>query len=240
MKLSSEKLLGRNGTRGFCKRHQDFIELSYRFSQLVNPCMHLQRSLQQTLPSLRFWYLVEWKVGQRLESQMFFFCGGEQNQHSRNWQNWNHRYVTENSVSIISKKETLMIKSCQITSDPHDFHDIWVASICFHYITWVVPNLKSGNSWWNAEMSFLNKWPRVLDRRDWGMCLTLVRCEIQIQWRLYGKKRSIDTAPKLKVALEKSWKVALPQTNSWLEVWLLSLWEGLFSGAMLVSRRVAS
>jgi len=36
-------------------RMQDFIELSYRFSQLVNPCMHLQRSLQQTLPSLRFW-----------------------------------------------------------------------------------------------------------------------------------------------------------------------------------------
>lgn len=36
-------------------RMQDFIELCYRFSQLVNPCMHLQRSLQQTLPSLRFW-----------------------------------------------------------------------------------------------------------------------------------------------------------------------------------------
>ena len=36
---------------------QDFIELCYRFSQLVNPCMHLQRSLQQSLPSLRFWCL---------------------------------------------------------------------------------------------------------------------------------------------------------------------------------------
>ena len=36
---------------------QDFIELCYRFSQLVNPCMHLQRSLQQALPSLRFWCL---------------------------------------------------------------------------------------------------------------------------------------------------------------------------------------
>lgn len=36
-------------------RMQDFIELCYRFSQLVNPCMHLQRSLQQSLPSLRFW-----------------------------------------------------------------------------------------------------------------------------------------------------------------------------------------
>jgi len=36
-------------------RMQDFIELCYRFSQLVNPCMHLQTSLQQRLPSLRFW-----------------------------------------------------------------------------------------------------------------------------------------------------------------------------------------
>ncbi|CAJ1361492.1 unnamed protein product [Effrenium voratum] len=36
-------------------RMQDFIELCYRFSQLINPCMHLQRSLQQSLPSLRFW-----------------------------------------------------------------------------------------------------------------------------------------------------------------------------------------
>lgn len=36
---------------------EDFIELCYRFSQLVNPCMHLQRSLQQSLPSLRFWPL---------------------------------------------------------------------------------------------------------------------------------------------------------------------------------------
>eukprot|EP00931_Biecheleriopsis_adriatica_P104671 TRINITY_DN79313_c0_g1_i1.p1 TRINITY_DN79313_c0_g1~~TRINITY_DN79313_c0_g1_i1.p1 ORF type:complete len:482 (+),score=112.67 TRINITY_DN79313_c0_g1_i1:116-1561(+) len=34
---------------------QDFIELSYRFSQLINPCMHLQRSMQQSMPSLRFW-----------------------------------------------------------------------------------------------------------------------------------------------------------------------------------------
>jgi len=36
-------------------RMQDFIELSYRFSQLINPCMHLQRSIQQSMPSLRFW-----------------------------------------------------------------------------------------------------------------------------------------------------------------------------------------
>ncbi|CAE7868736.1 FBXO10 [Symbiodinium necroappetens] len=36
-------------------RMQDFIELCYRYSQLINPCMHLQRSLQQSLPSLRFW-----------------------------------------------------------------------------------------------------------------------------------------------------------------------------------------
>jgi len=33
----------------------DFIELCYRFSQLINPCMHLQRSLQQSLPSMKFW-----------------------------------------------------------------------------------------------------------------------------------------------------------------------------------------
>lgn len=33
----------------------DFIELLYRFSQLINPMMHLQRSLQQSLPSLKFW-----------------------------------------------------------------------------------------------------------------------------------------------------------------------------------------
>ncbi|CAK9071295.1 unnamed protein product [Durusdinium trenchii] len=36
-------------------RMQDFIELCYRFSQLINPCMHLQRSLQQSLGSLRYW-----------------------------------------------------------------------------------------------------------------------------------------------------------------------------------------
>lgn len=34
---------------------KDFIELCYRFSQLINPCMHLQRSLQQSLGSLRYW-----------------------------------------------------------------------------------------------------------------------------------------------------------------------------------------
>lgn len=33
----------------------DFIELLYRFSQLINPCMHLQRSLQQSMPSMKFW-----------------------------------------------------------------------------------------------------------------------------------------------------------------------------------------
>lgn len=36
-------------------RMTDFIELLFRFSQLINPCMHLQRSLQQSLPDLRFW-----------------------------------------------------------------------------------------------------------------------------------------------------------------------------------------
>jgi len=36
-------------------RMQDFIELCYRFSQLVNPCMHLQRNLRMALPSMRFW-----------------------------------------------------------------------------------------------------------------------------------------------------------------------------------------
>jgi hypothetical protein len=33
----------------------DFIELMFRFSQLVNPCMHLQSELQHALPSMRFW-----------------------------------------------------------------------------------------------------------------------------------------------------------------------------------------
>lgn len=33
----------------------DFIDLMYRFSQLINPAMHLQRALQQALPNLRFW-----------------------------------------------------------------------------------------------------------------------------------------------------------------------------------------
>merc|ERR1740138_2017983 len=36
-------------------RMTDFIDLMFRFSQLINPCMHLQRSLQQALPDLRFW-----------------------------------------------------------------------------------------------------------------------------------------------------------------------------------------
>ncbi len=59
------------------KRHQDFIELSYRFSQLVNPCMHLQRSLQQTLPSLRFWYLdfVGWNGWPRASGRGQMFLG---------------------------------------------------------------------------------------------------------------------------------------------------------------------
>ena len=46
-----------NGSTSPLPISQDFIELCYRFSQLVNPCMHLQRSLQQSLPSLRFWCL---------------------------------------------------------------------------------------------------------------------------------------------------------------------------------------
>jgi len=33
----------------------DYIELVYRFSQCINPCMHLQRSLRQALPSMSFW-----------------------------------------------------------------------------------------------------------------------------------------------------------------------------------------
>eukprot|EP00438_Fugacium_kawagutii_P030425 Skav216210 [mRNA] locus=scaffold238:169109:196968:- [translate_table: standard] len=40
-------------------RMQDYIELCYRFSQLINPCMHLQRSLQQSLAGLRFWSNVD-------------------------------------------------------------------------------------------------------------------------------------------------------------------------------------
>eukprot|EP00929_Paragymnodinium_shiwhaense_P042095 TRINITY_DN21848_c0_g1_i1.p1 TRINITY_DN21848_c0_g1~~TRINITY_DN21848_c0_g1_i1.p1 ORF type:complete len:462 (+),score=110.39 TRINITY_DN21848_c0_g1_i1:160-1545(+) len=33
----------------------EFIQLIYRYSQLINPFLHLQRSLQQTLPNLAFW-----------------------------------------------------------------------------------------------------------------------------------------------------------------------------------------
>jgi len=33
----------------------EYIELVYRFSQLINPCVHLQRSLRQVLPSMSFW-----------------------------------------------------------------------------------------------------------------------------------------------------------------------------------------
>lgn len=33
----------------------DFVELVYRFSQLINPCMHLQRELRCALPHIRFW-----------------------------------------------------------------------------------------------------------------------------------------------------------------------------------------
>mmetsp|Transcript_53940 Transcript_53940/g.101133 ORF Transcript_53940/g.101133 Transcript_53940/m.101133 type:complete len:474 (-) Transcript_53940:183-1604(-) len=54
-------------------RMQDFIELCYRFSQLINPCMHLQRSLQQSLPSLRFWLDYDWvKVYNRRITIDFF------------------------------------------------------------------------------------------------------------------------------------------------------------------------
>lgn len=33
----------------------DFVELVHRFGQLVNPLVHLQRSMQQSLPSIGFW-----------------------------------------------------------------------------------------------------------------------------------------------------------------------------------------
>lgn len=33
----------------------DFIELATRYAALINPLMHLQRSVQQSVPSLRFW-----------------------------------------------------------------------------------------------------------------------------------------------------------------------------------------
>lgn len=33
----------------------DFIELAVRYGVLINPLLHLQRSIQQSLPSLRFW-----------------------------------------------------------------------------------------------------------------------------------------------------------------------------------------
>merc|ERR1719197_1640502 len=34
---------------------QDFTELVQRFTVLLNPCIHLQRSLQESLPSVEFW-----------------------------------------------------------------------------------------------------------------------------------------------------------------------------------------
>jgi len=33
----------------------DFIQLMFRFSQLINPCLHLQRQLQRAFPSAKFW-----------------------------------------------------------------------------------------------------------------------------------------------------------------------------------------
>ncbi|CAD7930561.1 unnamed protein product [Amoebophrya sp. A25] len=33
----------------------DFVELCHRYSQLINPLIHLQRSLQNALPSISFW-----------------------------------------------------------------------------------------------------------------------------------------------------------------------------------------
>lgn len=36
-------------------RLHEFVELMFRFNQLINPCLHLQRSLQEALPNLRFW-----------------------------------------------------------------------------------------------------------------------------------------------------------------------------------------
>lgn len=36
-------------------RMSDFIELCFRFSQLVNPAMHLQQELRKGLPDLNFW-----------------------------------------------------------------------------------------------------------------------------------------------------------------------------------------
>jgi hypothetical protein len=33
----------------------DFIQLMFRFSQLINPCLHLQRQLQRALPHAKFW-----------------------------------------------------------------------------------------------------------------------------------------------------------------------------------------
>lgn len=33
----------------------DFVELTHRFSELINPAIHLQRALQQKLPTMSFW-----------------------------------------------------------------------------------------------------------------------------------------------------------------------------------------
>lgn len=49
-------------------RMVDFIELSYRFSQLINPCLHLQRELQRSLPGMDFW--MDYDVVKALNRQL--------------------------------------------------------------------------------------------------------------------------------------------------------------------------
>jgi len=51
----------------------DFIELVTRYGALINPMMHLQRSVQQSVPSLRFWGDYDRiKVGNRFIPLDFF------------------------------------------------------------------------------------------------------------------------------------------------------------------------
>jgi hypothetical protein len=33
----------------------DYVELTYKCTQLINPCLHLQRSLKQVIPNMEFW-----------------------------------------------------------------------------------------------------------------------------------------------------------------------------------------
>jgi len=50
----------------------DFITLTYRFSQLINPCLYLQRELQRIFPGMAFWTDYNMKVQNRKITVDFF------------------------------------------------------------------------------------------------------------------------------------------------------------------------